>query len=242
MSFQPEDNSAEMFDCYDINVISLLHVSCFLKNHLVEQREKTWKVQSMLCWLLGLAAAGAKQVWKTPATSWGASWDPGPTHRIHRESSWANHSSLMLPKSWESRVLTAVYCPACPLLPGGGVWSSSGRPAGLRRAVKKVSSDTPQTGPPGPSLDGTAPDCTQPLHQAERQCFGLDPQGLASSFLPASAFPFFNSFPMGEILEHICLGICQFRDNWLIWLGLSFLFFIVISNFTAFRKLFGSFL
>lgn len=38
--FQPEDNSAEMFDCYDINVISLLHVSCFLKNHLVEQREK----------------------------------------------------------------------------------------------------------------------------------------------------------------------------------------------------------
>lgn len=43
MSFQPEDNSAEMFDCYDINVISLLHVSCFLKNHLVEQREKDVK-------------------------------------------------------------------------------------------------------------------------------------------------------------------------------------------------------
>lgn len=214
------------------------------KNPLGGTKEKKTreKVQSMLCWLLGLVAAGAKQVWRLHAQHrglLGSGSHPQDPQRIVLGKPFQPHASQELRKA----VLTAVYCPACPLLPGGGVWSSTGRPArGDWDAQWRGVIWHPQTGPPGPSLDGTAPDCTQPLHQAERECFGLDPQGLASSFLPASAFPFFNSFPIGEILEHICLGICQFQDNWLIWLGLSFLFFIVVSNFTACRKLLGSFL
>lgn len=54
--------------------------------------------------------------------------------------------------------------PCLPAASWRGSLAEQGRPAGLRSAVRKVSSDTPQTGPPEHSLDSTAPDCTRPLH------------------------------------------------------------------------------
>lgn len=211
MSFQPDDNSAEMFDCYNINVISLLHVSCFLKNHLVEQREKDVESPEHAVLTAGVGSGRSKPSLKDSRHRLrgllGSRSHPQDPQRIVLGKAFQPHAS----KELREPGVKSSLLPCLPAASWSGSlakqWHASGAETRSEEGVIWHPPDWTPKAQPGQHCP-----CTRPLHQAERQCFGLDPQGLASSFLPASAFPFFNSFPMGETLEHICLGKL-FQDN-----------------------------
>lgn len=172
-------------------------MSCFLKNHLVEERQKNPQVSGACCAVLTARAGGGRGRRPSPRPPSAhplGRWNPashqppevgaGPPQDLQRTVS---RQSVLASWLWERG-----FRAASSLQPAASWWAvrASSRGPGPEKDREERCHLLPQAELPDPAWTALSPDCTRSLPQDRESRSMLVPAGLAPSSLPLTAFSF----------------------------------------------------